>query len=686
MESRNKLGQRTRQKKVAITVGITLFVIFFSISMYCCYVFKCFSHDNNLTAGEMNGADYISFLNALSSPSFSVAFDFWELVQMQIALWYIYAVIPIIVFLLCVSGRRNNDYEGIEKGSSHWEKKTSFKNFADRTGIPVGNDFYVTVKNPKGKYYATHNLNETVIGGSGAGKSFRKAKPDIIQMFGSYIVTDPKGELFRDTYKLLTKNGYKVRVLNLININLSNTYNPFVYMREEQDVLSVADLFIQNTSGDGERQDFWSASAKDLLVMIMLYLWKSQSEMKCFGRVIRLLNSIRYKDGKIDELCEIARCMKKHEIEHSADAATVLWAGFCGTPAETMGGVAKTLSTRLGLWSVADVDELTAEDEMDFDSVGIEKTAIFVIVPPARNTYKAVVNIFYSQLFERLMYIANFKCNGRLPQLVSCELDEFANIGKIPNFNETLAVVRSCNIRICIYLQGISQLKALYEKTWESILGNCSIFTFLGTNDLDTKKYVVERLGKTTVRTDTRSYSNSYRSGNSHSDNESFDSRDLCTVDELPLIIAPEGKSKKYGGHCIALIDEYRPFYLNKFDTLSHPLISEVGSSFPKDVHNNTNIEALYSPLKDERHGRHRTALDEALEKTRKDEENATAEAAAADQSEQEELAAVFNSNLGSNDNDIVIDEGSEEPDFEANEISESDFEVTAQENEAFFY
>lgn len=200
---------------------------------------------------------------------------------------------------------------------------------------------------------------------------------------------------------------------------------------------------------------------------------------------------------------------------------------------------------------------------MDLETIGEEKTIVYVIIPPARQTYKAVANIFFTQLFEVLTNTANFKYKGKLPLLVSCEIDEFANIGEIPNFQETLAVVRKNNIRICIALQGLSQLKALYKNSWESIIGNCSIFTYLGTNDLDTKEYIVRRLGKITVRVDTKS-SNTTGGG---TDSENFTSRDLLMSNELAKAMKLTEKS---GGNCIVFVDEFDPFFLKKFDTLHH--------------------------------------------------------------------------------------------------------------------
>ena len=330
--------------------------------------------------------------------------------------------------------------------------------------------------------------------------------------------------------------------------------------------------------------------------MIMLYLFKAPDETKSFSRIVKLLTSLQFKNGAIDENCEIAKCIKRHQQREGTidDAVSIYWNSIKGTPEETLGSITKTLSTRLSLWAIKEVDMLTSTDEMDFDDIGVHKTAIFLIIPAARQTYKALANIFYTQLFERLMYIASLKYNNRLPLLVSCELDEFANIGRIPNCSETLAVVRKYNIRLCIVLQGLSQLKAIYEKTWESIIGNCSIFTFLGTNDQDSREYVSKKLGKTTVRVDTRSYNRGNQGGGS--DSESYIARELLAPDEIPKALK-RGKN----GKCIIFVDEFYPFFIDKFDTLQHPKISEVGSDRGEAQKNNSDITVDFAGIKSNR-------------------------------------------------------------------------------------
>ena len=596
-ENRNMLRGNKSKTPVIYTVVIVS-IMGLALILYATYAYLGYIRLNNITKPSIS--DILNAMETLfTQESFKLPLSLEvikEILIMQVRdIWWVYAGIFLAVFLMMTS-RNPNDFHGIEHGSAKWADNYDKKMFTDKTGIPCGDNFYVTVENPDHKYYSSHNLNEIVIGGSGAGKSFRKIKPDIMQMTGSYVVTDPSGELYRDCAKILRENGYKVRVLNLTNINLSNSYNPFVYMVEEQDVLNIADLFMKNSAGEGEKEDFWSGAAQDMLVMIMLYLFKADDEVKSFGRVIRLVNSIQYKNNKIDETCELGRCMKKHQMneKNRNDAASINWNGLLGTPQETLGSIAKTLSTRLRLWAVEDVDMLTGDDEMDFDDIGVNKTAIFLIIPAARQTYKAVANIFYSQLFERLMYIASLKYNNRLPLLVACELDEFANLGTIPNFSEILAVVRKYNIRLCVVLQGLSQLKAIYEKTFDSIIGNCSIFTFLGTNDQESKEYVSKKLGKTTVRTDTKSHNRGNQGGGT--DNESFAARDLLAPDEISRALK-KGKN----GKCIVFVDEYNPFFLDKFNTLKHPLISKVGSSFKKDWANNSDITVDFAGIKEER-------------------------------------------------------------------------------------
>lgn len=600
------------QSKLPMVISfIILFLLEFAGVTYITYCYNLYCIENGITddfsTEILVGAfGYVGASTYLSIPVLISA------LKMQITkLWYVHLVIVSLIFVMITSSKENL-YKGMEHGSARFATQAEIRRFQkDTTGIPCGKDFYVPINGKIGIRKVISNLNELVIAGSGAGKTFRKVQPDIMQMWGSYIVTDPKGELYRNCYKMLKENGYTVKVLNLININLSDSYNPFAYMSSEQDVLEVCSLFMSASAGEDEKEDFWVGTALELLTAVSIYLFKTENEVKCFGRVIRLINSIQYdNNGKIDPNCELSRCMNKHATLHPYDVATITWSGMQETPHETMASIQKTLSTRLRLWAVEDVDLLTAEDEMNFDNVGVEKTAIFLILPVPNNPYKAVANIFYSQLFQRLFRVADEKYNGRLKQLVSFELDEFANIGKIPNFEKILAIVRSYNIRVCTVLQDLSQLKALYKDTYEGIIANCSITTFLGTTEQSTLEALSKKLGNISVQTDSRSYNRTGQGGGS--DTESTATRALLNPDEITEAVKPKGESIKYDGSCIIWVGYERPFYLLKYDTLSHPLMDKVGGPNGTPYqHNNTNINDIYGGIYAEKKERHRLLLEE---------------------------------------------------------------------------
>lgn len=591
---KNVLRKRVSKKPILISLSV-IFVLIFAAMIYFSYLYENYCH----IYGPVNDIEQaMHMLTTMFEIDICIPFNFIDLCALQFTtFWWVYIFLALVI-ILAATGRKKDEFKNIEQGSACWasdEDKKIFEKASDN-GIPCGRDFYVPLESDE-----TANLNEIAIGGSGAGKSFRKIKPDLLQMFGSYVVTDPSGELFRDTYRMFIKHHYKVKILNLTDINLSNSYNPFAYMHNEQDVLEVSTLFMQNSAGEGEKEDFFTGSARELLTCICLYLFHSDDEVKSFGRVIRLVNSISYVGGKISQKCELARCMAKYAATCNDPYASALvsWRGMEGLPEETMGSIAKTLSTRLQLWSLSDVDAFMDKDEMEFDKIGFEKTVIFLIVPAAKKTYKVIANLFYSQLFNELMRVAEAQPNGRLKYLVSLEIDEFANIGKIPDFPEILAVIRKYNIRACIVLQGLSQLKAIYEKTWDSIIGNCDIFTFLGSKDSETKKYVSEKLGNTTVRVDQRSYNRGSMQGGGGQDSENYVSRPILYPDEIPKAVKAKGASRKFGGRCFIWVGYNDPFYLDKYDTLSHPRVAECGSKYNTALC--TDIKDVYGKINEER-------------------------------------------------------------------------------------
>ena len=610
-ESRYVLRGKKNKAPMVYTIVI-LSIMGLAFILYATYTYLGYIRLNKITEpGIADAIDALGTLFTEDSLRLPITFEvIQEVLIMQVRdIWWVYVGIALAIFLM-ITSRNPNDFRGVEYGSARWANEYELSKFKDETGIPCGEGFYLTTSQKKRrKYFIPNNLNEVVIGGSGAGKSFRKIKPDIIQMTGSYVVTDPSGELYRDMANFLRCNGYKVRVLNLSNISLSNSYNPFDYLRDEQDVTKLATMFIENSSEKGEKGDFWTAAARKLLNTIMLYLYHADYETKTFNRVVYLLASIEFENNKISENCEFAKCIKRHQLENhtTRDAVSIMWNSLKTSPPETFGSISETLATKLQLWTYKDVDILTSKDEMDFDDVGVHKTAIFVIQPAADMTYSAIANIFFRQLFDRLQKIAEIKYKNRLPLLVSFELDEFANIGTIPNFEKELAVIRKYNIRVCIVLQALAQLKAIYdENIADGIVGACTTITFLGTSDKTTTEYISTKLGKTTARLDTESHNTGNQGGGSKS--ASYVARDLLTPDEVPKAI-----DKGENGKAIVIVGTNYPFYIDKFDLSKHPRYMEIGSDRnPEQMKNNANLIEDYSPLRE----KHYAEYEEKLKKT----------------------------------------------------------------------
>lgn len=587
---------KPRHSKLPIIIFVLILCLAAAAGLI--YLTYCYQYYLLVTGSTETGINITLLVNSMAYVGQPMTFipDLFQLcLKKQLTdIWFVYMILAAIVFVLITSSGNGNSYKGMEQGSAHFASEAEKALFSkDTTGIPCGKDFYVPLDGKINGRRVAPNLNELVWGGSGAGKSFRKIMVDIMQMWGSYVITDPKGELFRNTYKLLKANGYTIKVLNMMDIRCSNTYNPFDYMESEEDVLEICSLFMSSAS-EGERKDFFVNSAEEMLRCISVYLFKADYETKTFGRVIRLVNSIKFtSDGKIDDNCELSRCMQRHMAEHPYDSASVTWPGLVFTAQETFTSVQKTLSTKLSLWTVESVDMLMNEDEMDFDMLGQRKTAIFVIVPVPHNPYKVVANVFFTQLFSRLFKIADEKYSGRWKELISFELDEFAQIGTIPDFHNILAIARSYNIRICPVLQDISQLKVNYKDTWETLQANCAITTFLGSTDDTTLKHISEKLNNFTAQTDSRTYNRS--SGGGGSDTQAMATRPLLYPNEIKRAVKPKGDTIKYDGSCIVWVGYEEPFYMPKFDTLNHPLIGQVGGPYgtPQYV-NNTDIRNIY--------------------------------------------------------------------------------------------
>ena len=381
------------------------------------------------------------------------------------------------------------------------------------------------------------NVNVLVIGGSGAGKTFSYCKPNVMQCATSYVVLDPKGEILRDTGYLLEKNGYEIKVLDLINMEKSHCYNPFVYLKDDNDVQKLSTNLFKSTTPKGSTTNdpFWDTAASMLLLALIFYLkYEAPPEEQNFTMVMELLRAGDVKEDDDDYVSPLDMLFNRLETKNPEHIALKYYRSYHSGSAKTLKSIQVTLASRLEKFNLESMAQLTQTDELDLTSLGEKKTALFAIIPDNDTSFNFLVSILYTQLFQQLFYIADYKYGGSLPTHVHFVMDEFANVSLPDDFDKILSVMRSREVSVSIILQNLAQLKALFEKQWESIVGNCDEFLYLGGNEQSTHKYISELLGKETI--DTNSYGRSFGSHANFSENDQIAGRELLTPDEVRLL------------------------------------------------------------------------------------------------------------------------------------------------------
>ena len=454
----------------------------------------------------------------------------------------------------------------MEYGSARWGTAADIKPYMDKdfkNNILLTNTEGLTMNSrPKTAKYA-RNKNVLVIGGSGSGKTRFFVKPNLMQMHSSYVVTDPKGTVLLECGNLLVKGGYVIKVLNTINFKKSMHYNPFAYLQSEKDILKLVNVLIENTKGEGEKssEDFWIKSERLLYSAYIGYIWyEAPEEEKNFITLLDMINASEAREddenfkSPVDMLFER---LAEREPEHFA---VKQYRKFKLAAGKTLKSILVSCGARLAPFDIKELRDLMEYDELELDTLGDRKTAFFVIISDTDATFNFVVAMMYSQLFNLLCDKADNEYGGRLPVHVRCLLDEFSNIGKIPNFEKLIATIRSREISACIILQAQSQLKAIYKDNADTITGNCDSTLFLGGKEKTTLKELSEVLGKETIdlynTSETRSNQNSY--GLSYQKL----GKELMSQDELAVMD---------GGKCILQLRGVRPFLSDKFDITRHP-------------------------------------------------------------------------------------------------------------------
>lgn len=407
------------------------------------------------------------------------------------------------------------------------------------------------------------NLNTIVIGGSGAGKTRFYGKPNIMQCNTSFVVLDPKGEILRDTGYLLEKEGYVIKVVDLINMSKSHCYNPFEYIQDDKDVLKLITNLIRNTTPKGSQTNdpFWEKSETALLEALCLYLLhEAPKEEQNFTMVMELIGAANVREDDEDYQSPLDELFERLELRNPDSLALKQYKIYKQAAGKTAKSILISVGVRLASFNLETIASLTVTDELELNLVGERKTAIFCVIPDNDSTFNFLIGMLYTQLFQMLYYQADIIHGGELPVPVHFLMDEFANVALPDEFDKLLSTMRSRQIFVSIIIQNLAQIKALYKDAWESIVGNCDELYFLGGNEQSTHKFVSEYLGKETLDTNTYGKS-SGRSGN-YSTNYQQTGRELLTPDEVRLLD---------NDHALLFIRGERPIFDKKYDILKHP-------------------------------------------------------------------------------------------------------------------
>ena len=468
---------------------------------------------------------------------------------------------------------------GVEYGSARWGTAADIAPFIDPDffqNIPMTMTERLTMASrPKQPKYA-RNKNILVIGGSGSGKTRFFCKPSLLQAHSSYVVTDPKGTLLPEVGTFLQRKKYRIKCLNLINFKKSMKYNPLAYIRSEKDILKLVNALIMNTKGEGEKsgEDFWVKAERLYYCALIGYIWyEAPEEEKNFITLLDLINASEAREDDETYQSPVDLLFSHLEEKEPEHFAVKQYRKFKMAAGKTLKSILVSCGARLAPFDIKELRDLMEFDELELDTLGDEKTALFVILSDTDSTFNFVAALMYSQLFNLLCDKADDFYGGRLPVHVRLILDEFANIGQIPNFDKLIATIRSREISASIILQSQSQLKTIYKDAADTIVGNCDSTLFLGGKEKSTLKEISELLGKETIDL----YNQSENRGSQISHGLSYQKlgKELMSQDELAVMD---------GGKCIYMLRGVRPFLSEKYDLTKHPNYKYTADADPKNV------------------------------------------------------------------------------------------------------
>ena len=485
----------------------------------------------------------------------------------------------LIRLIVYVKGKNAKKFrKNLEYGSARWGKPEDIAPYVDpkfeNNVILTRTERLMMSNRPKDPKTA-RNKNVLVVGGSGSGKTRFFIKPNLMQLHSSYVVTDPKGSIAVECGKLMLRNGYKVKIFNSINFKKSHHYNPFAYIHSEKDILKLVTTLIANTKGDGKSgDDFWQKAETLLYTALIGYIhYEAPEEEQNFATLIEFINAmeVREDDETFENNVDLAfKELAQREPNHFAVRQYKKYKLAAGKTAKSIN---ISCGARLAPFDIQELREITMYDELELDTLGDRKTALFLIMSDTDSTFNFLISMIYSQLFNLLCEKADDVYGGRLPVHVRCLIDECANIGQIPNLEKLMATIRSREISACLVLQAQSQLKALYKDNADTIIGNCDSSIFLGGKEPGTLKELNQALGKETI--DTFNTGESRGREVSHSLNYQKLGKDLATIDELAVLD---------GGKCILQLRGVRPFLSDKYDITRHPNYKYLSDANPRNA------------------------------------------------------------------------------------------------------
>ena len=492
------------------------------------------------------------------------------------------AVVGILLKLLVKAKSKDGKKfrKNVEYGSARWGTPSDIAPFVDpnpRNNIILTQTESLTMKSrvPKPKY--ARNKNVIIIGGSGSGKTRFWLKPNLMQLHSSYVVTDPKVSILIECGKLLQKDHYRIKVFNTINFKKSMHYNPFAYIHSEKDILKLVTTLITNTKGEGKGgDDFWVKAETMLYCALIGYIhYEAPEREQNFSTMIDMLNSMDTREDDEDYQNPVDMMFERLAAKSPDHFAVRQYKKFKLAAGKTAKSILVSCGARLAVFDIAELREITAYDELELDTLGDSKSALFLIMSDTDASFNFLISMVYSQLFNLLCEKADDHYGGRLPVHVRCLIDECANIGQIPNLEKLVATIRSREISACLVLQAQSQLKAIYKDNADTIIGNMDSLLFLGGKEKTTLKEMVETLGKETIDY----YNMGETRGREKSTSRNYQKigKDLMSIDELAVMD---------GSKCILQVRGVRPFLSDKYDITKHPNYKYLSDSNPKNAFN----------------------------------------------------------------------------------------------------